>query len=72
MQRDCVALGGWDIRIAWNTRQQLWWWSAWKASTGTELWGFVISKEQAFHAMTATIVRHDQGATDPNGTTNLQ
>ena len=50
----------WRISIAWNTRQQQWWWSAWKLSTRTELWGFVEFKEQAFHEMTAAIRLHEE------------
>lgn len=72
MQCDYVAFGAWDMRIAWNTRQQRWWWSAWKASTRTELWGFVTSKEEAFIAMTAAIAGHDEGTAAPIGMANLQ
>ena len=62
-----MDFSAWKTRIAWNVRQERWWWSAWCPTIGTELWGFVESKDQAFSAMTAAVIRHHECDTDPLG-----
>lgn len=45
----------WDTRVVWNVRHGRWWWNAWRKASGTELWGFTDSPEDALRAMTVAI-----------------
>lgn len=45
----------WDLRVVWLVKRQRWWWSAWRASTRTERYGFADSHEDALRAVTAAI-----------------
>ena len=47
--------GGWDLRVAFVEPRQIWWWTAWRATTGTELYGFAESRIAAWSAMSQAI-----------------
>ena len=49
----------WDTRVQFIERRQRWWWNAYRRSTGTELYGFTDSREQAQQAMYRAIEQAD-------------
>ena len=50
----------WDTRSVWNVRHERWWWNAWREGTGTELWGFTDSQEDALRAIATAIQQETQ------------
>ena len=46
--------GSWDLRVAFIEKRQLWWWSAWQATTSTERYGFASTRAEAWSAMNMT------------------
>lgn len=50
----------WDTCVCFIERRQRWWWNAYRRSTGTELYGFADSREQARQTMYRAIERAEQ------------
>jgi hypothetical protein len=55
----------WDTCVQFIERRQCWWWNAYRRSTGTELYGFTDSREQAQQAMYRAIEQAEQPPPPP-------
>jgi hypothetical protein len=46
---------GRDLRVVFIERRQAWWWNAWQAATGAELYGFAETLTAAWSAMNTAV-----------------
>ena len=58
----------WDMRVVWLVDRRCWWWNAWHARTGTELFGRAETSVDARNALSAAISDwHSAAGPDADG-----